>query len=149
MGKHLRTHRGRYSGPPTFSGPKPGDFPIGSLQSRAAARAIVAGYAEAQRQVEEAELANLSPLEKALIEDVESRLVRIWMIRLHRVGLERARVYEQPLHLGTPDELRHNRAIVAEIDRMTGGRGESIRGNSIEWNRLKVVAEENLRAQRK
>jgi hypothetical protein len=132
-----------------YSGPKPGDFPIGSPQSRAAARAMVARDAEQQRDMEEDLLANLTPVEQAMIEVVESRGVRILMIRLIRAAQERAKLYGNPFPSLTPEEIRHNRAVYKEIDRMTGGEASSLEmSDSIKWNRLKVVAEENLRAKK-
>jgi len=82
----------------TYMGPKPGDFPVGSLQSRAAARAIVAFHQEEARKVEEDALAIFAPSERAsvqaVIEDVDNPLVRIWIIRLTRLARERGIVYE-------------------------------------------------------
>jgi hypothetical protein len=50
----------------------------------------------------------------------------------------------------TPEQIRRNRAIYEEINRMTCGKAQSINlSNSIEWNRLKAIAEENLRAKKK
>lgn len=147
MRNRLKTDRGHF--PTTYSGPKPGDFPIGSVQSRAAARAMITSDAEQQRVTEEDLLATLTPMEQAMIEDVESRGVRIFMIRLLRGAQERAKIYGNPFPSLTPEEIRHNRAVHKEIDRMIGEEGSSLEmGDSIKWNRLKVVAEENLRAQK-
>jgi hypothetical protein len=127
----------------TSSGPRPGDFALGSLESRAAARAIVASCEEAQRKKEESELRDLSPLEQATIEGVENHEVRMWLLKFLLVAQERAKVYQQ--ELPSPEEIRHNRAVAEEIDRMTNGKSLSLsNANSIEWNRLKVIAERNL-----
>jgi hypothetical protein len=134
----------------TYSGPKPGDFPVGSSQSRAAARAMVASDAEQRRVMEEDILANLSPLEQALIEANEIHGVQVWIIRLFRGAQERAKIYGKPLPFFTPEEIRHNLAIHKEIDRLTGGEAGSLKmSDSTKWNRLKAIAEENLRAQKK
>jgi len=136
--------------PTIYSGPKPGDFPIGSVQSRAAARAMVTSDAEQQRVMEEDLLANLTPVEQAMIEAGESTGVQTWMIRLIRGAQERAKIYGNPLPSFTPEEIRHNRAVHKEIDRITGGEASSLEmSDSIKWNRLKAIAEENLRAQKK
>lgn len=153
MRKRLKSQR-RYSFvPATYRGPWPGDFPVGSVESRAAARAIFNAYAEELRKEEEAQLANLTPSEQASlraeIEDVERPLVRIWMIYFFRMGLERAKVYEMDLPLWTPEEIRHNRAVIKEIDRMTGGGGSALRDSDhAEWNRLKAFVSEKLRAKK-
>jgi hypothetical protein len=154
MSNRQKAHRDPYFVPATYLGAKPGDFPVGSLQSRAAARAILTAYAEAQRAEEDAQLADLTPSEqlsiRALMEDVDEPRVRILMIRLYRVARETAKVYEQNLPLVTPEQIRHKRAIFKEIDRMTGGRASSLHmSNSIEWNRLQAIAEENLHAKKK
>jgi len=87
---------------------------------------------------------------RAMIEDVDNPHVRIFMIRLFRVAVERAKVYEQPLNLPTPEELRYNRAIHKEIHRMSGGKGPYWKANyEAVWNQLKPIAEENLRAKKK
>src|ERR1700730_1236338 len=49
----IREHRYRFSR--KVSGPRPCDFPIGSVQSRAAARAVVLAHVEQERKELEAE----------------------------------------------------------------------------------------------
>jgi hypothetical protein len=135
-------HQG-YLIPATFSGPKPGDFAAGSLRSRAAARAIVANYVDEQRREEQSELANLTEFERVLIEDCDDAALRIQMIHLAHAIEERARIFN--LTLPTCEEIRHNRAVAAQIDRMTNGTGHSLQlSNPAEWNRLRAIAEENL-----
>jgi hypothetical protein len=153
MRKRLKLQRSCNFVPATYRGPMPGDFPVGSVESRAATRAILIALAEEQREEEEAALADLTPFERAhilaTIEDVDEPLVRIWMIYFFRMWRERAKVYEMDLPLWTPEEIRHNRAIFKEIDRMTGGEGSALRdGDHAEWNRLKAIAEEKLRAKK-
>jgi hypothetical protein len=150
MSNRLNAKYGRYFVAETYVGPKPGDFPVGSVQSRAAARAVIAAYAKEQRKMEADILGNLTPIQQATIEDAESPAVQIWMLRMYRVIEERAKVYDQPLPMVTPEEIRHRLAVFKEIDQMTGGNALSIEmNNSIEWNQLKAVAEENLRAKKK
>ena len=111
---------------------------------------MIDGDAEQQRLTEEDILGNLTPVEQALIEASEERGVQIYIIRLFRNAQERAKVYGNSLPPLTPEGIRHTRAVHKEIDRMIGGEGRSLEmRDSIEWNRLKVVAEENLRANRK
>jgi len=154
MRKRLKLQRSCNFVPATYRGPMPGDFPVGSVESRAATRAILIALAEEQREEEEAALADLTPFERAhilaTIEDVDEPLVRIWMIYFFLMWRERAKVYEMDLPLWTPEEIRHNRAIFKEIDRMTGGQASSLQmSDSIEWNRLRAIAEQNLRTSKK
>jgi len=149
MSNRLKADRDRYFVPATYLGPKRRDFPVGSLQSRAAARASIAAHAEKQRQEEEAELGNLTPFEQEVVEDPNPR-VRYWKIRFLRHAQEIEKVYERPLPWLTLEEFRHNRAVFKEIDRMTGGQAKSLySGDSTKWNRVRVIAEENLRAEKK
>ena len=154
MRNRLKTDRARNFVPATYRGPMPGDFPVGSIQSRAAARAVLIAYAEKQREEEETCLANLTPVERAhiqaVVKIVDEPPVRIWMIRLFHVGLETAKVYGKPLVSGTLEQIRHGRAVVKEIDRITAGEATSIRNrDGVKWNRLKAIAEQNLRAKEK
>ncbi len=48
VGKHWGNNATRPVLPATDSGPKPGDFPIGSIESRAIARALVDGRVKAK-----------------------------------------------------------------------------------------------------
>jgi hypothetical protein len=120
MRNRPKTQRGPYFVPATIPGARPGDFPIGSLQSRAEARAILAGFADKRLKEEADELAKLTPSERASIratmEDVDNPLVRAWMIKFFRVAQERARVYERPLPLPTPEEIRQRRAAAKKLD---------------------------------
>src|SRR5689334_5269893 len=106
----LKTNRNPNGLSATIPGPKPGDFETGSVQSRAAARAMVADYEE-QRSHEDRELENLTEFEIAITEDVPNLQVRVWMIRLLRVAEERAKVYEQDLPLPSPEEIRRRHAV--------------------------------------
>lgn len=113
----LKTHQGRDSGIATTSSAKLSDFPIGSVKSRAAARAIVDCHAAEQRRIDEAEYGNLTPFEVALSE-VWTGEQRLLAIRVAQMMEERARIFE--LSLPTPAEIRYGRAVAAEIDRING-----------------------------
>lgn len=144
MCNRLKTHCILCFEPATIPGPKPGDFPVGSLQSRAAARAILAGYAERQRMDENAELANLNPFEQAMSQDGETPLERIWLVRLARLAEERAKVYG--LSLPTPEYLRHAQDVARVADQLAGGLLYEISwSNPAEAKRLRDLAEEELR----
>jgi hypothetical protein len=150
MRKNKKAHFGPCFDPATYLGPRPGDFPLRSLQSRAAARAILMDYAEAQRRSVEGQLENLTPCEQALIEDVDKPEVRILTVQLYRIAKERARIYEMDFFLNTPEKIRYPRAVRKEIARMTDGAGSALENsNPTEWNRLKAIAEENLRLKAK
>jgi hypothetical protein len=148
--KAAKVQRGGYSFPAEHIRPRPGDFPVGSLESRAAARALHAFYAEEQRNTEAALLECLPPVAKSVIDDCNNPAVRIWMLRLLRVAVEREKVYGMKLPWPTPEEHRHTRAVNREIDRMTDGQAFSLQmNNPAEWRRLKAIAEENLRTKAK
>jgi hypothetical protein len=127
---------------------RPGDFPLGSIQSRAAARALIAATENQQHNL--AKLGNLTDDEQVAIEVVDNPRVAELMVRLIRVAGERAVVYGKPLNFPTPEAIRHRRAIIKEINRMTGGQALSLEmRDHVEWNRLTAVAEENLRSKGK
>jgi hypothetical protein len=150
MRKRLKSQHDNNFVPATYQGPWPGDFPIGSVQSRAAARAILNAHAEELRKEEDINLAKLNPSGQAMIEDVDDPGVRKWIILLLLAAQESEKAYGMPLPWPTPEKIRHNRAVFKEVNRMTGGRASSIHmNNSIEWNRLRAVAEENLRGKKK
>ena len=120
---------------------------MGSIESRAAARALVASTEREKFSL--AELGNLSLAQQALIEDVDNLGVAVWMVKLFRIALNRAKVYEMSLDWATPEVIRHDHAVAKEIDRMTGGQFSSLSLNGDERNRLKAIAEENLRSKQK
>lgn len=127
----------------TVSGPKPGDFSLGSVKSRAAARATVGRLAAAQKEIEAAEYGNLTPLEAAMSEGCTGYKKRM-AVGLAQMMVERAKVFQ--FSPPTPDEIRHGRALAKEIDRMTDGDGLSLSNSApAEWVRLRAIAEENLK----
>jgi hypothetical protein len=138
----------------TYMGPKPGDFPVGSLQSRAAARAMVAFHQEVVRKEEEDALAIFTPSERASVqagmEGIDNPLVRICMIQLTRIARERGLVYEQPHRFPTPEEVRHNLAVHEEIQRLNDGNSSLIQtSHRMRESELLAIAEENLRGKKK
>jgi len=130
--------------PATVSGPKPGDFPPGSTKSRAAARMVIDNHTAEQRRIEEAEFGNLTPFEIAMSEGCTGYKKRM-AVGLAQMMVERAKVFQ--FSLPTPDEIRHGRALAREVDRMTDGTDSSLSSsNPAEWNRLRAIAEESLKA---
>src|ERR1700682_4668673 len=65
-------------------GPRPGDFPLGSVESRAAARATQVALRLASRQAMEAQFRNLTPLEKAMIEGIDDPNVQAIIVSVIR-----------------------------------------------------------------
>jgi hypothetical protein len=150
MRERMKERSGRKLFSVKTCGPRPGDYELGSLESRAAARMMVDSYADERAEDEKAELGKLSIHEEALVEGCADPLVRCYMVRLTRRAEKRARIYEQPLPKVTPDDIRHNRAVHKEIDRLTGGESSTLYANdSGQWNRLKVIAEQNLGSKEK
>lgn len=136
--------------PATVLAPKPGDFPVGSIQSRAAARALVANHAAEQAQDLAAEFGNLTPYEAASIEGVEEPGVARIALHMARVAEERAEIFG--IRLETPEEIRHLNKVAKLVDEMTGMTlSEKVclsNADSIEWNRIRALAEDVLQGKR-
>jgi len=131
--------------PAASFGVRPGDFPVGSVQSRAAARALVSALEDERNTNALADLGELSDVEQAFIEG-EEPLTGAFIVRLYRIAQERAEVYRMPLPYLSPAQIRQTRAVNREVERMTG---ESlISTDSGRWKKLKALAEENLRAKK-
>jgi hypothetical protein len=91
MSNHTRNRR-------SSPGPRPGDFPLGSVESRAAARATQVALRLASRQAMEAHFRNLTPLEKAMIEGIDDPNVQAIIVRVIReVILPRHEMFGVPL----------------------------------------------------
>jgi hypothetical protein len=154
MSNRRKRDPGRIFVQATYMGPKPGDFPFGSLQSRAAARAMVAFHQEMLRKEEEDALAIFTPSERASVqagmEGINNPLVRIWIIQFSRIARERGIVYEQPFRFRTPEEIRHNLAVHEEIQRLNDGNSSLIQtSHRMRESELLAIAEENLRGKKK
>jgi hypothetical protein len=125
-------------------GPGPGDFPLGSLESRAAARAVqLASDMEAQEQ-RAALLRNLAPLEQAFIETVDDPGVQAIVLDLVRgVIIPKHQLFGWPLP--TPEELRHMRQVSEEVDKIVQER--AARGDTafLAKNTLREMAKDRLR----
>jgi hypothetical protein len=98
-------------------------FPVGSIQSRAAARTMLVNYAAEQRQEESAEFANLTPYEIAVAEGEDPEIVPT-LIRLARTVEERARVFR--FSLETPEEIRHLKRVAKLANEITEGKYREI-----------------------
>jgi hypothetical protein len=88
--------------------------------------------------------ASLNEWERALVGEEEGQKGQI-MIGVARMMQERAKFYD--LKLPTPQEMRHNKAVAALINEVTGGQSDKLSlSNPAEWNRLKVQIEELLQS---
>jgi hypothetical protein len=141
----LKSNPNRTPLPATVSGPRPGDFPIGSLKSRAAARALLNRVQQSQWDFIDME--SLDEFERVCSEH-EDPEVSAYLARIARFIVKpRAAVFG--FSLPTPEEIRHNRKIAKTIDEMTGGQNSHISlADSVEWNRLKALAEDVLSGKR-
>jgi hypothetical protein len=128
---------------PTATAPTPGDFPVGSARSRAAARAILEKRAVEERKIEKAQFAKLTPFQAAWAEGYTGPKKYI-AAGLAAAVEERGRVFG--FALLTAEEIRHKRAVAAEIDRISNRRGFWLSMyDTPEWERLASIAEQNLR----
>lgn len=126
----------RRSLPATVSGPRPGDFPLGSLESRAAARAsIIEGDSTGDPT-------KLTPLELAFSEH-EDPGVGQCMLELARTVIQRAEIFG--LTLPSVEEIRHANAVVRVANELCDGQFSQIcNSNRGEEKRLRQLAEEKL-----
>src|SRR5215472_11983672 len=147
--------------PATYSGPRPGDFPVGSLKSRAAARFILKNHDDDQLEDEEVLFGELSPFVRATIEDLYGELSpsvpasdedlvnresRRWCISILQHGEEKAKAFGMPLP--TPEEIRHKSRIRKLCNEMTEGQYDEIcSSDPSEAKRLQELAEERLKAE--
>ena len=95
--------------PPKVSGPDPREFPVGSVQSRAAARQIVVAYLKQERAEIETEFGKDAPQILFVMEELNA-LARQYVLRLVRHARMVARVYGQDFAFPTIEECRRNRA---------------------------------------
>jgi len=145
MAKSLKTSQNRASLPATSFGPGLGDFALGSLESRAAARALLVSQTTEQLESEAAEFGKLSPFELAVSEG-HSGEVRLWAIRLARMAEEKSEIFGTSLP--TPEKIRHAREVASVADELTDGRLLELScSNPAEGKRLRDLAEEKLRAE--
>jgi hypothetical protein len=147
MAKCSCSSRNRCSIPYNIPDVKPGDYPLGSLLSRGAARALASTYVRQDDQQVEEWLKNLTPLEQAFVEETENPNIRVLILRLLRVAQDREMAYGKVLRWPTAEEIRHNRAVRSEVVRIFGGEALSAySSDSWKWNGMTAIAEKNLRA---
>jgi hypothetical protein len=120
-------------------------FPVGSIQSRASARAVLANYAAEQSQEDSAEFANLTPFESA-ISDGEDAAIVPTLIRLARNIEERSKIFG--FSLETPDQIRHLKKVAKLANEIAEGKYLEISlADPAEGKRIRDLAEENLKLQ--
>jgi len=145
MAKSLKTTQNRTSLPATSFGPGPGDFALGSLESRAAARALLVSRTTEQLESEAAEFGKLSPFELAVSEGHSGEL-RLWAIRLARMAEEKSEIFGTSLP--SPEKIRRDREVARVADELSGGRLHELSfSNPAEAKRFRDLAEEKLRTE--
>jgi hypothetical protein len=145
MAKSLKTSQNRTSLPATLSGPGPGYFAIGSLKSRAAARALLISQTTEQLESEAVELGNLNAFELAVSEG-HSGGERLWAIRLARIAEGKSEIFGTSLP--TPEKIRRDREVARVADELSGGRLHELSfSNPAEAKRFRDLAEEKLRTE--
>jgi hypothetical protein len=145
MANRLKLNQDPSSVPATVSGPKPGDFPLGSIRSRAAARALLANYAAEQAQDQATEFANLTPYERAIVENEDPEIVHA-LLGLARMAELRAEAFR--FSLETPEEIRHLKRVAKLANEMTEGKYREISlADPAEGKRIRDLAEEKFRVQ--
>ncbi len=146
MANLLKLQRNLEPVPATVLGPKPGDFPVGSIQSRAAARALLANHAAEQAQDRAAELVGLSPYVRAMIEDVDPEIVHT-LIGYARHAEELAEMFGSRLE--TPEEIRHLKKVANLANEMTEGQLLHFGlADPSEESRIRQLAEDVLQGKR-
>lgn len=126
-----------------YLGPRPGDFPLGSMESRAAARAaLLALDIEAQEQLA-ALCGNLTPLEQAFCEIGDNPRSKAGMLMIVNVMIQKSQLFGFPLP--TPEEVRHRWRISQEVDKIEQER--AARGDTafLDEKSVREMAEERLR----
>jgi hypothetical protein len=147
MTKRPRSHQSAYFISAVVPEIRPGDFPVGSLESRAAARALLIAFEQEEAQEYEAHLCSLSPREQAFIEGIDDRRVCACTVRLLRAAEDREKAYGIVLPFPTAEKIRHNRKVAAEIQRLFGHEALDIQSSdSSDWKRMWAVADENVRS---
>src|SRR4051812_25644023 len=146
MTKRLKPEQNSAPLPATVSRLKPGDFPVGSVQSRAAARALLDGYAAEQARARADEFVNLTPYQRAFAEGEEDPETARWLIALALTTEERAKVFG--ITLQTPEEICYLKKVGKLANEISGGQyTKLLLSDSMEANRIRDLAEQRLKAE--
>jgi hypothetical protein len=130
-------------------GPRPGDFPLGSLRSRAAARAVLAAQDLQAQEQNDALRRNLTPLEEAFIEsssDPTAPPSRALAMLCQAIEMKTKRFDMSPI---TPEYVRYRVRVldeVAKIERERAAQGDTA---FLDAKALWEMAGERLRRERR
>lgn len=125
-------------------GPLPGDYPLGSWESRAAVRFALAAREQQTQEQQAALLESMTPLERAFLEGTGNRLKPSPMLRMLCEALTRkGEIFGWPPI--TPEYIRHERRVSEEVSRIE--RERVARGDTSFLNHeaLRKLAEDRLR----
>jgi hypothetical protein len=137
MNNYMRNRRSRL-------GPRPGEFPLGSAESRAAARAVLLAFdIEAQEQ-QAAFFRNLTPLEQEFAGLSEEFEVQKQLVRIVRETIIPRHEY-YGTWLPTVEEARHNRQVAEEIGKIRKERAALGDTAFLDVMALREMAEDRLR----
>jgi hypothetical protein len=101
--------------------PRPSDFPLGSLESRAAARAVLLAADLEKQEQEAAQFKNLTPYEQEFIElfdGPEAQAGMLYMLR--KVIIPKSQIFGWPLP--SLVEARHRLQVAKEVKRIEAER---------------------------
>ena len=120
-------------------GPRPGEFPLGSLKSRAAARATQLAAELEARQQQAALFGNLTPQEKVFCEGARGSKASLY---LARAMISKSKLFGFPLP--TLQQMRHRWRVLREVDKVEQER--AARGDTafLDEKSVREMAEERL-----
>ena len=126
-------------------GPRPGDYPLGSRESRAAARAVLSAQdLEAQEQ-NDALRRNMTPLEKAFMEtffDPTAPPTEALAVICNAIEMK-TKVFGMPAI--TPEYVRHRGRVLKEVAKIKQERAASGDTAFLNEHALEEMAEDRLR----
>jgi hypothetical protein len=130
-------------------GPRPGDYPLGSPESRAAARAVLSAQDLQAQEQDEALRRNLTPLEEAFMEsssDPTAPPSPTLAMLCEAIEMKARTFGMSPI---TPEQVRHRGRVSNEVAKIEQER--AVQGDTafLSKNALWEMAEERLRRERR
>ena len=125
-------------------GPRPGDYPLGSLESRAAARAVLSAQ-DLQAQQDDALRRNLGPLEEAFMEissDPTAPPSPALAMLCEAIEMKTRMFGMSPI---TPEYVRHKGRVLKEVAKIQQERAAQGDTAFLNEEALREMAEERLR----
>jgi hypothetical protein len=123
--------------------PRPWDFPLGSLESRAAARAVLMSHDLEIQEQEAALLKNATPVELALVEGPDNPLKLSPTLHLMCEAVnEKRRLFGLPPI--TPEYVRQQRKVLKEVEKIEQERAARGDRSFINREALRKMAEDRL-----